>query len=587
MAETISTDMYRFTPAAQPDYDAMAARRQQADLAQREFALKEQQANQNMMIQRQQFANGQASAAAARKETAERDKFAQDVGTINNAFLKPQYSPDVTRTQFGLTGQEQIDTRPGGASDAGQESTRPTQEQFTTTEQGAQKPIDAAGWTQAVIAANPKYGPDYAKKIGEVVEQREKWLKATEENRVKVAEGAWEQYKPIIAGINRVEDVAPAITAIYNDPTIGGPMRQIKTLERAILDAQASYRYNPDGFKATMTNLSGKDMIQMTSTAPTISQMDVGGKVIYVQTNPRAVGPDGQPVPVGTQMGVGQDKTLTPQEQQKPDAPKAQSDSGKLHFDAAHARELAKTNRAAGNTAQADQYDKIADALEKQAGDAAEGFPPLKPMDKFKMEADLGKSQKTTVSLLDKLEDAHDAVQNVQASDLSGSTGLQSYIPSYPDSKAATADTRMKTLEGKITDFGKTAAASSGAIGAMAVKEWEIVRDMVAALRPEKGEASYREQISNIEGQIQRSKQTLREAYAREHQDTLRRPEFKQHGVLPEARERGEATPGSHPEAQKPFVNRVRPNSSAPAPAPAPAPAGAAPAGGNVDFNSW
>jgi hypothetical protein len=187
-------------------------------------------------------------------------------------------------------------------------------------------------------------------------------------------------------------------------------------------------------------------------------------------------------------------------------------------------------------------------------------FPPLKPADKFKIEQGLNKSYSTATTILDTLEDAHDALQNVQGSNIAGTTGISAYIPSMPGGAAATAENRMKTLEGKVTALGKASAASTGAIGSIATQEWKILREMVASLDPSKGEKAYREQLDNVEAQLQGAKNRIRDAYEKAHVDTLKRPEFQQYGALPEPRERGGVMPGSNPVAQAPVVNRVRPN---------------------------
>lgn len=206
-------------------------------------------------------------------------------------------------------------------------------------------------------------------------------------------------------------------------------------------------------------------------------------------------------------------------------------------------------------------------------------LPPLKPADKFKIEQGLNKSYSTATSLLDTLEDAHDAIQNVQGSDLAGATGIPGRLFSLPNSTAATAESRMKTLEGKVTALGKASAASTGAIGTIATQEWKILRDMVTSLDPNAGDKVYRAALDNVEAQLQGAKNRIRDAYEKAHVDTLKRPEFQQYGALPEPRERGGVMPGSYPTAQKPAVNRVQPNP--PAGGAPYAPGTRAPAGGN------
>lgn len=187
-------------------------------------------------------------------------------------------------------------------------------------------------------------------------------------------------------------------------------------------------------------------------------------------------------------------------------------------------------------------------------------LPPLKPADKFKIEQGLSKSYTAATTFLDTLENAHDALQNVQGSNLAGTTGVSAYIPSIPGGAAATSENRMETLKGRVTAMGKAAVASTGAIGPIATQEWKILTNMVAALDPGKGEKAYREALDDVEAQIQTSKNRIRDAYEKAHVDTLKRPEFQQYGALPEPRERGGVMPGSNPNAQKPAISRVKPN---------------------------
>jgi hypothetical protein len=210
------------------------------------------------------------------------------------------------------------------------------------------------------------------------------------------------------------------------------------------------------------------------------------------------------------------------------------------------------------------------------------GASELKPAEKFKIEQGLSKSYSAATSILDTLENAHDAVQNVQGSNLAGTTGVSAYIPSIPGGAAATSENRMETLKGRVTAMGKAAVASTGAIGSIATQEWKILTNMVAALDPGKGEKAYREALDDVEAQIQTSKNRIRDAYEKAHVDTLKRPEFQQYGALPEPRERGGVMPGSNPNAQKPAVSRVQPNTPGGAPyAPgARVPAAGAPASG-------
>jgi hypothetical protein len=132
----------------------------------------------------------------------------------------------------------------------------------------------------------------------------------------------------------------------------------------------------------------------------------------------------------------------------------------------------------------------------------------------------MSKSHSTAKASLDAMDEVSKSIKLVRdAPGLSRATGVMSYIPSYPDSPAAIADTRLKNLEGKMTMLGKAAAAASGSIGPMAVQEWKIVRDMVAAIDPSKGEKALREQLDSVEEQLAGASQRLRESYDNHYSD--------------------------------------------------------------------
>ena len=149
--------------------------------------------------------------------------------------------------------------------------------------------------------------------------------------------------------------------------------------------------------------------------------------------------------------------------------------------------------------------------------------PNIKPMtaqQESKFLGDMSKSHSTAKASLDAMNEVSKSIKLVRdAPGLSRATGVMSYIPSYPDSPASIADTRLKNLEGKMTMLGKAAAAASGSIGPMAVQEWKIVRDMVAAVDPSKGEKALKEQLDSVEEQLSGSAQRLRESYDNQYSD--------------------------------------------------------------------
>lgn len=78
---------------------------------------------------------------------------------------------------------------------------------------------------------------------------------------------------------------------------------------------------------------------------------------------------------------------------------------------------------------------------------------------------------------------------------LKGMSGLYGYVWNRPGGDAASAQQVFETLQGKITKMAKDAAASSGAIGPMAVQEWKILRDQITAIDPTKLDAKQMQDV--------------------------------------------------------------------------------------------
>lgn len=157
------------------------------------------------------------------------------------------------------------------------------------------------------------------------------------------------------------------------------------------------------------------------------------------------------------------------------------------------------------------------------------GGKPMTDMQEAKYRTQIAKdyqSANTILANMDEVAASAAAVKNSKG--LGGATGLQAYIPSYPDSDASQAEVRLNNLEGKITNLGKAAASMSGAIGPMAVQEWKIVRDMVAAIEPRKGEKSLKEQIELVEKTAEGASSRIRDAYGKHYgEDFGRYPQFE------------------------------------------------------------
>jgi hypothetical protein len=90
----------------------------------------------------------------------------------------------------------------------------------------------------------------------------------------------------------------------------------------------------------------------------------------------------------------------------------------------------------------------------------------------------------------------------------------------------------LQNLEGKVTQLGKAAAAAGGAIGPMAVQEWKIVRDMIAAIDPKKGKKPLEEQVALVVAAAEGAAARLQDAYQKQYAPDFERfPEFEDLGV--------------------------------------------------------
>jgi hypothetical protein len=116
------------------------------------------------------------------------------------------------------------------------------------------------------------------------------------------------------------------------------------------------------------------------------------------------------------------------------------------------------------------------------------GPKPLTPVQDAKLRGAISKDFNAAQTTLDAMLNpvsgvmaAAEAVRNLSPEQKEAVTGYSGYVPSVTDS-SKTADTKIKNLLGKVTELGKAQASMSGAIGAMAVQEWTIVRNMIANL---------------------------------------------------------------------------------------------------------
>jgi len=158
---------------------------------------------------------------------------------------------------------------------------------------------------------------------------------------------------------------------------------------------------------------------------------------------------------------------------------------------------------------------------------------PLTPAQEIKRRDTLGKEFKIAQSALQTTQDVLDSIAFVKSEPgLSRATGfIGTMLPSFPEGQAASAETRLKNLEGKITALGKAQAASTGAIGSIANQEWKILADQIAAIDRTKGTGPLLAQLELVEAQAQGAMERIRDGYQRQFGEDFER--FPQYSDLP------------------------------------------------------
>ena len=171
------------------------------------------------------------------------------------------------------------------------------------------------------------------------------------------------------------------------------------------------------------------------------------------------------------------------------------------------------------------------------AGGTRESAPkPMTPVQSAKRRDQLGKEFKAAQSALQTTQDVLDSIAFVKSEpSLSRATGfIGTMLPSMPEGAAASAETRLKNLEGKVTALGKAAASATGSVGSIAIPEWKIMREMIAAVDPVKGTGPLLQQIDLIEAQAQGALERIRDGYQRQFGDDFE--QFPQFADLPAPR---------------------------------------------------
>jgi hypothetical protein len=165
-------------------------------------------------------------------------------------------------------------------------------------------------------------------------------------------------------------------------------------------------------------------------------------------------------------------------------------------------------------------------------GGAAAPAPAPKPMTPVQMAArrdKLGKEFKTVQNALQTTQDVIDSIAFVKDEPgLSRATGFTgTLLPSFPEGAAASAETRLKNLEGKVTALGKAQASATGAIGPIATQEWQVLRDQIAALDRTKGTGPLLNQLDLVEAQARGAMERMKDAYQRQFgEDFEQFPQF-------------------------------------------------------------
>ena len=165
-----------------------------------------------------------------------------------------------------------------------------------------------------------------------------------------------------------------------------------------------------------------------------------------------------------------------------------------------------------------------------QPASDATSLKPLTEGQTIKLRTDVSKDYKAATTALSQMEDLLESIDKVKtAPGLTAATGFTGkYLPSFPEGKAAQAETRLANLRGKVTALGKATAAMSGAIGSIANQEWKILSDQIAVLDEVKGKGPLLEQIDLVEQQARGAIERIRDTYQKTRAaDFERFPQFR------------------------------------------------------------
>ncbi len=161
------------------------------------------------------------------------------------------------------------------------------------------------------------------------------------------------------------------------------------------------------------------------------------------------------------------------------------------------------------------------------------------PVQEVRFRKDLATDYSTTTATTQGMQDVLDSITDVRNSPgLAGATGISGMVYSFPNSQAAAAETNLANLKGKVTSLGQALANASGKIGPMALQEWTIVRDMVAALDKavSKGEKITLDEIGKIEFAAKNVAKRVQDRFEGQYGDEL--SNYPQFATVPEPKSR-------------------------------------------------
>lgn len=318
----------------------------------------------------------------------------------------------------------------------------------------------------------------------------------------------------------RLSALGTGLTSVLQDPSDANLETAFKQLESVNIDTtpfrqQFAQITDPAQRKAVitqyaLTNEVGRKALEFVQPKPV--RANIGGMDVWVDENPNS--------PTYMQEVKSVTRTMTPAE-----TAAAERDKQRLQFEG---------QRVGFERQRVGLEGRRVAAIEENArrGTVQGSTPVQKPMTPVQEAArrdKLGKEFKAAQNALQTTQDVLDSIAFVKSEPgLDRATGFTgTLLPSFPEGKAASAEVRLKNLEGKVTALGKAQAAASGAIGAIANQEWKMLADQIAAIDRLKGTGPLLAQLELVEAQAQGAMERIRDAYQRQFgEDFQRFPQF-------------------------------------------------------------